>query len=142
MQIYNAQGEPYFSTPGLDISASGDLGWIDLSPYRVVTISCELSLGGTGITGDLYGEMTSNPTHVKGFSRVVWPDGSLHTNAAGVTLPTNRQAVALAAAANGAAFTLSFSYPGVRWFRLRWSRTSGGSAPNRLLGWIEAKEGP
>ena len=142
MQIYNAQGEPYFSTAGLDISASGDLGWVDLSLYRVVTISCELSLGGTGITGDLYGELTSHPQRAKAFSRVVWPDGSLHSNATGVAFATGRTAVALANAANLAAFTLSFSYPGVRWFRLRWTRTSGGSAPNRLLGWIEAKEGP
>lgn len=142
MQIYNSQGEPYFGTAGLDISASADLGWVDLSRFRqgVVTISCELSLGGTGVTGDLYGELTADPQHLKALSRVVWPDGSLHTNAAGVSLPTARTSVALAGAANGATWSLSISYPGSKWFRMRWARTSGGSAPNRMLGWMQAEE--
>lgn len=138
-QILNAQGEPYFGTAGLDISTSQDADWIRLLDYGdgVVSLSCELAVG-AAVSGDLYAEVTAEPQHAKGISRVVLPAGCLHTNAAGITLPTTGLGVNLASAANGATFTVSFSAPAVGWLRWRWTKGSGGGAPNRMYGFMQA----
>lgn len=137
MQILNAAGEPYFGSSGLAVGANVDGDWVACKQYAVVSLSCELGLGATAITGNLYAEVTADPARIRGISRVVLPDGCLHTSVAGVTLPSPRTAVALAGVANGSAFTISFSAPVVGWMRWRWAWTSGGSAPNRLYGYLE-----
>lgn len=137
MQILNAAGEPYFGNAGSPVGANLDGDWFPCRQYAVVTLSCELALGGTAITGNLYAEVTADPARVKGISRVVLPDGCLHTSVAGVTLPSPRTAIAVAAAANGSTFTVSFSAPIVGSMRWRWAWTSGGSAPNRVYGYME-----
>src|SRR5215471_2430020 len=134
MQILNSVGDVYFGSAGFDISASKDGDWVKCLRFGVVSLSCELALGGTAISGDLYAEATTDPLCVRGISRVVLPDGSLHTNAAGVTLPTARTSVNLASVANGATFTVTFSAPIVGWLRWRWTKGAGGSAPNKLYG--------
>lgn len=137
MQILNASGEPYFGAGGLDISANRDGDWIQLLRFEIVSLSCEIDIGATAISGDLYAEATTDPAHARGISRVLLPAGSLHTSAAGVTLPTARTSVNLAAVADGACFTVTFSAPIVGWFRWRWTKSAGGSAPNRLFGYME-----
>lgn len=136
MQLLNANGEVYFGATGLDISANADGSWVDIAQFVVVSLCCELSLGVTAVSGDLYAEFTNDPAKVKCISRVVIPEGALHTSFATVTLPTARTAVAIASGVNASTFTVTFSTPGSGFLRWRWTRSGGGSSPNRLFGFL------
>jgi len=138
-QLYNAAGEVYFGIAGLDISASTDLPWVEVGQFDVLTLSGELSLGATPISGDLYAEFTNDPARLKCISRVVLPEFALHTGASTITMPTARTTIALASAATGTTFTVSFSKPGMGAMRWRWTKGTGGSSPNRLFGFFTGR---
>jgi len=131
--ILNAQGNPYFDN--VDVSRPQDGDWFR-SEYSVISLSCELTLV-SAISGDLALEFTADPAKLKTISRVVLPDGCLHTNASGITLPVARTSINLASVANGATFAASFSRPGIGWLRWRWLSPTGGGAGPKLLGHMQ-----
>lgn len=124
MLILNTAGGPYLNA--LDATRDQDGDWFSTDPYDVITISTELEVG-AALSGELSGEFTADPQRVKGISPIIFPDGSLHTALAAVTLPTARNKASVASASSGT-FSLTFSAPGVGMMRFRWKAGGGGIA--------------
>lgn len=128
--------DPYFNQR--DVLSGDVVGRWFPAQYSAIGVSAQLSLNGGTFTGTLYAEYTTDPQRVLGVSRVILPQGSLHTVAVGVALANPAPQIDLTAVADGATFSFGFDGPRSGSMRFVLHRSGGsGSAPQTI--WLHAE---
>lgn len=128
--------DPYFNV--VNVLGGDVVGRWFPAQYVAVGASVQLALNGGTFTGTLYAEFTTDPARLLGISRVILPQGSLHTTASGITLANPAPQIDLAAAADASKFSFGFDGPRLGALRFVLHRASGtGSAPQTI--WLHAE---